>query len=156
WGSCFRPRARIPFGSFLMARRRKPYGSLRKKFRRPRTHPFRSVEERTMPVVSSDTLVIEKTPVTVATSWSLAVINASLNAAPPSVIAAVFGNPAKHPSVLPVVFQADDTVQDWVGLSKKLETFRSLKSGWDGYNAAPPDPRSLESATAFLGMLRQN
>jgi hypothetical protein len=45
---------------------------------------------------------------------------------------------------------------DWVGLSKKLEGFRALQKGWDGYNAAPPGEKPLEFATAFLDLLRQH
>jgi hypothetical protein len=73
-----------------------------------------------------------------------------------NVIVAVYGKPAKLPSVSTSVLAAHDTVLDWIGLLKKLENFRTLKKGWDGYNAAPPDAKPLGFASDFLDVLRRN
>ncbi len=68
---------------------------------------------------------------------------------------AVFGNAAKQTHVSYAVFAEEDTMLDWVALSKKLDRFRALRKGWDGYQAAPPGTKPLESAEVFLDLLRQ-
>lgn len=114
-----------------------------------------------MPFAVSDTLAIENTsgaerrvvPMTVP---HLLVASAGAAKPEPNVFVRAFTDPANRRSVSPAVFDAEDTLLDWIRLEKKVEGFRALEKGWDGYKAAPPDARPLELAKAFLDLLKRN
>jgi hypothetical protein len=71
-------------------------------------------------------------------------------------IVAEFGKTRNHPVVSSTVFEAHDTIPDWLGIAEKLDGFSALEKGWDGYKAAPPAAVPLEFAKAFLDLLRRN
>lgn len=114
-----------------------------------------------MQTASTDALVIERSPASQQPGGTItfSVLTSpmtSKSSAVPKGITVNAGGQAKPPCVLPIVFNAHDSILDWVGLDKKLASFRSLKKGWDGYKATPPDLKPVHLVSGFLDLLRQN